>query len=473
MDVKTDFTGDGKNPYTPENYDLKFRGPIQIRFALGNSLNIPAVKMLAMIGLKDFLQRASDVGMPELAPNEKNLQNLGLSASLGGGATSLLHLTSSYTVFANGGKKVDISAIKEIKDAKGKTIFKAKTPNAKQVLSPEVSFLISHILSDDNARSAEFGAGSQLVIPGKTVAVKTGTSNDKRDNYAVGFTKGVTVGVWVGNNDYSPMNNRIASGITGATPIWHQVMTQLLKKYKDGIMDKPDKVKALEIDSYLGGLPHDGDPKRSEYFVEGTEPKSVSPFYQKLKISKANGKLANEVEVKNGNYDEKEFIVFKENDPLSIDGKNRWQEGIDNWVKDQGDPKFHPPTDTSDSSAEDVVVSIKDPSDKQTINSNHVNFRARIYSVVPIKNVKFYIDGSEIKSQDGNNDEVTDAKDLSDGSHEFKVVAVNEKDKRGESTIRFGVNKAWDAVTPTNTPVPTSAPPSPTSGGLFTPTPTP
>jgi len=168
--------------------------------------------------------------------------------------------------------------------------------------------LISHILSDNNARSDAFGASSYLNIPGKTVAVKTGTTNDKRDNWAVGYTKEIVLGVWVGNNDNSTMNNAIASGTTGASSIWNAVMVELLKKHKDGIMETPEKVKAIEIDSYLGGLPKDGYGKRSEYFIEGNEPKETSPFYKKLKISKSTGKLANDVEIKSGNYDEKEYI---------------------------------------------------------------------------------------------------------------------------------------------------------------------
>jgi len=448
MDVKTDFTSGASTdkPYIPVNYDGKFRGPMQIRFALGNSENIPAVKMLAMVGIRDFLQKAYDMGLKNFYPSQENLNRFGLSLTLGGGETTLLDLTSAFSVFASGGVKRDPTSILEIADFNGKKIYKQVKDKGKSVLTPEVAFLISHILSDNNARLEIFGPNSYLNIPGKTAATKTGTTDDKRDNWAVGFTKSITVGVWVGNNDNSPMNPKIASGATGASPIYYDIMRQLLKKYDDGIMNKPDKVKALTIDAYLGGLPKDGYPTRAEYFIEGTEPKDISPFYKKIKISKNNGKLANDVEIKNGQYEEKEFIVFTENDPVSADGKNRWQEGIDAWVKDQGDPKFHPPTETSNTSSEDVVVSIKNPMGQTTVNSNNVEIKAKITSLAKIKNVKIKVNGSEVKSLDGDRDEIDETINLSDGVYELQVVATNEKDKSGESTLKFSVS------TPSPTP---------------------
>ena len=461
MDVKTEFTSGASTdkPYTPVNYDGKFRGPMQIRFTLGNSENIPAVKMLAMIGIRDFLQKAYDMGLKNFYPSQENLNRFGLSLTLGGGETTLLDLTSAFSIFASGGVKRDPNSVLEITDFNGKKIYKQVKNKGKFVLSPEVAFLISHILSDNNARVEIFGTNSYLNIPGKTVATKTGTTDDKRDNWAVGFTKSITVGVWVGNNDNSPMNPKIASGATGASPIYYRIMKELLKKYDDGIIDKPDKVKALTVDAYLGGLPKDGYPSRAEYFISGTEPKDTSPFYKKIKISKNNGKLANDVEIKNGQYEEKEFIVFTENDPVSADGKNRWTDGINNWLKDQGDPKFHPPTEISEASSEDVIVSIKNPMGQTTVNSNNVEIKAKIISLSVIKNIKIKINGSEVKSIDGDHKEINETINLTDGTYELQVVATNEKDKQGESTIKFGVNKPWDYATPTPTISPTPTPP--------------
>ncbi|KKP61091.1 MAG: Penicillin-binding protein, 1A family [Candidatus Roizmanbacteria bacterium GW2011_GWC2_34_23] len=449
MDVKTTFPDQGAEDYSPVNYDGKFRGPVQLRFALGNSINIPAVKLLSVLGLRDFLTKLDDLGMPTFAPNSDNLKRFGLSLTLGGGETTLLNLTSAYSVLANGGLKHDINSIADISDFKGKNIFKKVRIQEKRVFSSEVSFLLSHILSDNNARLDEFGPNSYLNVPGKTVAAKTGTTDDKRDNWTVGYTKSITVGVWVGNNDNSKMNPKIASGATGASPIWYRIMRELLKKYDDGIMDKPDKVKALTIDAFLGGLPKDGYPTRSEYFIEGSEPKDTSPWYKKLKISKSNGKLANEVEVKSGNYEEKDFIVISESDPVSTDGKNRWQEAINAWAGQQGDNKFKPPTETSDASSDSVIVSIKSPSGQTTVSSGNLNIKAKIISLDKLKNVKIKLNG-EIKfdwSEDKRDIDET-VSIIADGVYELQIIGTNEKDKQGESTIKFGVNKPWDYVTP-------------------------
>ena len=454
MDIKTEFgNSTTEKPYIPVNYDGKYRGPMQLRFALGNSENIPAVKILAMIGIRDFLSKAENMGLTQFAPTDENLKRFGLAVTLGGGETTLLDLTSAFSVFASGGLKHDISSLNEVSDFNGKTIYKKVKIKEKRVLTPEVSFLISHILSDNNARLEVFGANSYLNIPGKTVAVKTGTTDDKRDNWAVGYTNSVTVGVWAGNNDNTPMNPKIASGATGASSIFYRLMREILVKNSDGIIAKPDKVKALTIDAYLGGLPKDGYPTRSEYFIEGTEPKDISQFYKKLKISKANGKLANDVEIKTGNFEEKDFIVFTENDPVSTDGKNRWQDAINAWAKDQSDNKFKPPTEVSDASADSVVVSIKNPPSQTTISSGNIDIKVKIASIKSLKNVKIKLNGSEIRSWNEDKKDFTETISItSDGVYELQVVATNQDDKTGESTIKFGVNKPWDyvSVTPTS-----------------------
>ena len=446
MDVKTEFPDSSQEKsYMPVNYDGKYRGPVQIRFALGNSLNVPAVKMLAMLGLRDFLQQCYDMGIDSLEPTTENMNNLGLSASLGGGETTLLDLTQAFSVFANGGNRIEPVGILEITEFNGKSVYKKKDEKKKEVLSPAISFIISHILSDNNARIDTFGPRSYLNVSGKTVAVKSGTTDDKRDNWAVGFTKNIALGVWVGNNDNSKMNPNIASGVTGASPIWHDVMVELLKKYDDGIIEKPDDVEAVQIDSFFGGLPRDGGSTRSEYYIKGTEPTEVSPYYKKLKLSKSNGKVANEVEVRSGNFDEKEFYVVTENDPISGDGKNRWQEAIDAWAREQGDEKWHYPTETSDSSSEDVVVSIRSPGNesKVEISDKKVEVRARITSLSSIKEVKIFINGDEKKVIGGDRDEISETFELENGKYEIKVRAENEKGKSGESTIKIGINEDW------------------------------
>ncbi|MEK9208308.1 MAG: transglycosylase domain-containing protein [Patescibacteria group bacterium] len=324
MDVKTDFPNGSGGLYTPVNYDGKFRGPVQLRFTLGNSLNIPAVKMLARVGVKDVMQQGYDMGIENWNPTQKNMENVGLSLVLGGRETTLLNEVTAYSVFANKGIRQDPVTILEVKDNKGHSLYKYKKKEGPRVLSQEIAFLISHILLDNNARSDAFGAYSALNISGKTVSVKTGTTDQKRDNWTVGFTPSYVVGVWVGNNDNTPMNQAIASGITGASPIWNKIMTAVLKGKKDEAPQKPDGVVAVQVDSFGGGMPTAGQPTRSEYFVKGTEPTSESGVYRKR--------------------DDKIYFYIRESDPVSTDGVNRWQEGIDKWIEQfhKDDPLYHP-----------------------------------------------------------------------------------------------------------------------------------
>lgn len=450
MDTKTVFPKQGETDYTPVNYDGKFRGPVQLRFTLANSLNIPAVKLLAMLGVKDFLSTAYSFGLDTFEPNDANLKRFGLAITLGGGESRLIDMTSAYSVFARGGIRKDYSSIIEVKDYSGNNIYKAESKNEKRVLSEGSSFLVSHILSDNIARSEEFGLNSYLNIPGKTVAVKTGTTDDKRDNWAIGFTKNITVGVWVGNNDNSPMNPTIASGATGASPIFYRTMISLLKKYKDGIMDKPSNVEAFEIDSYLGGLPRDGQSKRTEYFIKGTEPKDISPAYKRLRISKTNGKLANDLEIRLGEYDFKDYVVFEEKDPVSTDGRNRWQEGIEEWRKTQSDDKFKYPTETSTSKIDDVVVQIKSPEDKKQYDNADGSLNVKITSLEDVKKVEIFVNGNSVKTYNENKKEFeVSLKDISvndnNKTYEIKVHAENNKGKTGESTVRIGIGRAWDS----------------------------
>jgi 1A family penicillin-binding protein len=352
MDVPTEFPGEtADKPYKPVNYDGTYRGPLQMRFALGNSMNVPAVKMLAMVGLRPVMQKAYDAGITNWKPTQEAMNNVGLSLVLGGREATLLQITSLYSAFANKGIQHEPFGILEVKDAKGKVIYKHDEDKGNKIFSEEVSFLMSHMLLDNNARSIVFGARSLLNITNKTVAVKTGTTDQKRDNWTVGYTPSYVVGVWVGNNDNSPMNPAIASGVTGASPIWNKVMTYVLRDIKDEQFAIPKNVQAIEVDTLGGGLPVDGQSKRTEYFIKGSEPSTQSPIYKEIKVSKSdNNRLANDEEVSRGEYDVKEYIVFDEKDPVSSDGKNRWQDAINLWLANsyKDDQKYHPPTENSD-----------------------------------------------------------------------------------------------------------------------------
>ena len=455
MDVETKFPGGQDNPdYVPKNYDNKFRGPVQLRFALGNSINIAAVKMTALVGVKDILKTAYDMGITTLAPTDENISRLGLSLTLGGGEVKLIDLTSAYSVLATGGTKHDPISLFKVSDSAGKTLFENKKTKGKKVLSPDVAFLVSHILLDNNSILDVFGENSYLIVPGKTVSVNTGTTDDKRDNWTIGYTSTVVVGVWVGNNDNSPMDPKLASGVTGAAPIWNRIMREALKNKADDSQAVPDNVISLNIDAFAGGLPYGGRPTRSEYFIKGTEPTDKSPIYKKLKISRSDSnKLANAVEIASGNYEEKEFIVFEESDPTSLDDENRWQQGIDSWLETQSDPLYHPPKDTSSASEDDVIVRIKKPSDKERIDQNTVEISADAKAVRNITKIEIYIDGSLKSSSDS--DSINETMNLDTGIHKIKIKAYDSENHQGESEITIGVKVSAE-------PTATIAPVSPT-----------
>ena len=327
MDVKTEFPGGANLPtYNPVNYDEQFHGPVQVRYALGNSYNIAAVKMLALVGVKEVLEQGYRMGITTWEPSEENVNSVGLSLTLGGREVKLLDLTSAFGVFANKGEQLDSVSLLKVEDAKGKTLLEYKQPDGRKVLDPGIAFIISDILADNGARTAAFGANSYLNIPGKTVAVKTGTTDQKRDNWTIGYTPSVVVGVWVGNNDNSPLDPKIASGVSGASPVWAAITREVLKNKENEPFEKPGTISQQDVDGLMTGNPHGGSPTRKEYFIGGTEPKGESSSYQRQKVCKSNPhRLAND----NEDSEEKDVIVLKEDDPT---GANKWQTGIDAWV---------------------------------------------------------------------------------------------------------------------------------------------
>jgi 1A family penicillin-binding protein len=224
--------------YSPVNYDGRFHGPVTIRTALGSSYNIPAVKVLNEIGVNKLIQTAKDLGITTFTSPER----YGLSLTLGGGEVKMVDMMSVYGTFSQLGKKYDTQPIIKIIDSAGNILEDNSQPEGKKVLESGVAYMISSILSDNKARTPAFGPNSLLVIPGHTVAVKTGTTDSKRDNWTFGYTPQFVVGTWVGNNDNSPMDPQLTSGITGASPIWHQIMIKLLENQPDIAFTKPSDI---------------------------------------------------------------------------------------------------------------------------------------------------------------------------------------------------------------------------------------
>lgn len=450
MDTPTTFPGGAGMPdYKPVNYDGKFNGPMQLRYALGNSINIPAVKILAKVGLKEMLQTAYNLGFDSLEPSADNLKRFGLSVTLGGGDVRLIDLVKSYSAFANGGLKVEPVSILKVTDKDDKVLFEHKNVSGKKVITPQQAFLISHILSDNSARLITFGQTSALVIPGRTVAVKTGTTNDKRDNWTIGWTPQVIVGVWVGNNDNTPMK-QVASGVSGAAPIWRKIIQAALVGKPSLGFNVPDGIVSAEVDSVSGYRAHDGYSSRTEYFVKGTEPVGDDPVHTKLKLCRGQEKLATIAQVARGDYEEKEYFVFKEEDPVSAN--NYWQKGIDEWLAGQPDSRYHPPSDYC-GSQDEMNVSIDEPQNRSQVNSNEIKVSGKVTSNKEIKKIEILIN-NEVKETIENSKKFEKVFNLDDGPYKIKVQAFDESGNQGSREYEIGVNVPWDTVVVSPTPTP-------------------
>jgi len=330
LDIPTCFTAGGQSgSYCPVNYDGQFHGPVQLRMALGNSYNIPAVKMIAINGVKNFVASASAFTITSFEKPE----NYGLSITLGGGEVRMTEMAQAFSTFANQGIPRKLQSIIKVQDKLGKELYKFKDSNfiqdihkpvpmpsftaitGKRAISPETSYLISHILLDNHAREAAFGSSSYLNITGHAVSVKTGTTDNKKDNWTIGFTPNFLTVVWVGNNDATPMNPYLTSGVTGAAPIWNKVITYALKDQPDLWPIKPENVVGMQICNDTGAaMTKDDGGKEScgarfEYFIKGTEPKNNGTYKETVPINKDTDKLASPTDA---NIEMKEKTMMKD-----------------------------------------------------------------------------------------------------------------------------------------------------------------
>lgn len=320
LDIPTCFAVEGQKTYCPVNYDGKFHGPVQLRFALGNSFNIPAVKMMALNGVEPFIASASAMGITTF----KDPSRYGLSLTLGGGEVAMVDMATAFGVFANTGIRKDLISVLKVEDRNGNVLEQVKDSNiipdiskplslpssllitGPRVLSTETSFLISHILLDPNARVDAFGTSSFLTIAGRAVSVKTGTTDDKRDNWTIGFTPNFLTVVWVGNNDNTPMHPTLSSGITGAAPIWNKIMSYILKSQPDVWPNQPTSIAGARICRLTGKAPPNPDQStdsgcdaRFEYFIEGTVPREPEVLSQSVPIDKSTNKIASPTQTDN------------------------------------------------------------------------------------------------------------------------------------------------------------------------------
>jgi penicillin-binding protein 1C len=286
LDVRTSFVTHEGQAYIPENYDLREHGPVLVREALASSLNIPAVITLNHIGIKALFDLASRLGISTL----QDPDTYDLSLALGGGEVRLIDLTAAYAAFANTGFRVSPKFIINVTDVQGRVLYTPPPESQVRVLDERVAWLISDILSDNDARRVGFGANSVLRLD-RPAAVKTGTTSNFHDNWTIGYTPDLVVGVWSGNTDYESM--RGVNGLSGAAPIWHQFIRTVLESQPERGFVQPQGFVRMEVCAISGLLPTDTCPyRRSEWFIDGTQPDQPDHFYRQVVVDAITGRLA-------------------------------------------------------------------------------------------------------------------------------------------------------------------------------------
>lgn len=288
LDVTTTFPTHEETSYTPKNYDGLEHGLVPVRLALASSLNIPAVITLQKVGIANTIHFAERLGIASLGdPNQYDL-----SLALGGGQMSLLELTGAYAVLADKGVKTDHPDLLDIRDADGNLLYESFPTPPLQILDPRVVWLLSDILADDAARSLGFGRNSTLKID-RPAAVKTGTTTNFHDNWTIGYTPDLVVGVWVGNSDYKAMKD--VTGLTGAAPIWHETIRKTLEGRPKTDFVRPEGLVQAEVCALSGLLPTpDCGHTRTEWFIAGTEPAQPDNLYKRVAVDALTGALADD-----------------------------------------------------------------------------------------------------------------------------------------------------------------------------------
>lgn len=422
LDVRTAFVTKEGFSYVPQNYDRAYHGPVSARAALAGSLNLPAVVTLDHVGVPTLLSLAGRMGLTTLTDAER----FDLSLTLGGGEVRLLDLVGAFGVFANGGRRVEPLAILKVETAQGDVIEQWRPPAGERVLDERVTYLISDILSDNNARAATFGFNSVLQI-GRPAAVKTGTTTDYRDNWTVGYTPELVAGVWVGNANNTPMVN--LSGVSGAGPIWHDFMrTALAGKPETPFVRPPGLVSAV-VCVPSGLLPSDICPRtRSELFLDGTVPIQRDSLYQRFRLDARTGGLATAATPA-------EFVIERVFLVLPAAAQE--------WARQNGLPQ--PPTEvvipeTGTSAALQIISpdanTVYQLSPRLPLEDQRIPLR--VVAAAPLRSVTYYLDEAVVET-------VTEAPfeawwALAPGSHALRAEARLANGQAAASeTVQFSV----------------------------------
>ncbi len=462
MDVQTEFPNLTGPPYVPKNYDGKEHGPVLVRQALACSYNIPAVKTLQFVGVPDMIAMAQRLGITTFTDPDR----YGLSLTLGGGEVMLLEHTGAYAVIANGGVRIPPVAILKIEDSESQVIEEYTPPEGEQVISPQHAYLMTSILSDNEARAPAFGLDNPLHLS-RPAAAKTGTTDDWKDSWTVGYTPDLVTGVWVGNSDNTAMDH--VAGSTGAGHIWHDFMEQVLADTPAKDFPVPSGLVTARICSRSGLAPTDLCPEtRMEIFVDGTAPTEPDNIYQKIGICTVSGHRATEFcppEL----VQEKLFEVYPDEYRA--------------WAERAGIPQ--PPTEECEVHSYAAMVELTSPEMGQEVEG-----RVAVQGTADISNFSHFVVEYGIGPDPigwgvvagPQYEPVHDAllarwrtQDLEDGLHSLRVVVFDQQGHSAEARIQVFVSNRAPSPTstaaPTSTTLPTAAPSyTPTATSTATPT---
>ncbi len=494
-DVPSEFTPSGMPddpvpPYKPVNYSGNFHGPVTVRSALANSYNVPAVKALEFVRIYDdpetprvdgFLEFARRMGITTLTRPD-----YGLSLTLGGGEVTLLELTGAYATYANLGRRVPPVAITRILDHEGSLVYEYQQPLGEQVVRPEHAYLISSILSDNEARTPAFGPDSVLNLPFPATA-KTGTTNDFRDNWTVGYTPDLAVGVWVGNPDYTPMQD--TTGLTGAAPIWAEFMQTVITRVSSGnpkLFSRPGGIFEQVICEISGTEPSEWCPKQStELFAADQPPLPKSEdLWQKLEVDTWTELLAS--------YICREFtdekFVLNVSDPWAKKWIRNTSQGRA-WAESMGfdKPVTFRPTSACNDEDPRPILEIQSPRDGDQITSNPLEIIGKADATRNFDHYRLeYGLGSDPDKWELIENKKTpvretgrlakwDLTELPPGDVTLRLFVHSNQDTYAVLVIHLNLQVPTPTPTPTSTSTPTPTPtptetPTPTLVPTFTPT---
>ncbi len=435
FDLETSFgkfgPGEGEE-YKPNNYDSKFRGPVSLRQALAQSINLPSVKVLYLAGVNDTINLAQDMGITTL----KDRNQYGLSLVLGGGEVKLIDETAAYGVFATEGIKHPINLILRIEDKEGNILEKFKDKSIR-VLDKQVARQITDILSDETARAPMFGAFSKLYLADIPSAVKTGTTQDYADGWTIGYSPNLVIGVWAGNNDFTKKMKPGAAGLYVAAPIWNDFM----KKVYQEKSKKPEEENTNEF--FL--------PETAENFTS-PEPSEQSnqpmingelSFQNKIKIDKISGKLATNLTppdlIEEKTYQEVHCILYY----LDQDDSQfaNWEKPVLNWVGIQPSP----PTKYDDIHTKEnqPIVNITSPQENQLIINSKLTIKTDVEAPLGIKQVDFFFNNLLIGSDSQGPYSITFNLSPYLNNSDKQVIKVRAYDQvlnRQEDEVRIRIN---------------------------------